>query len=104
MPSDHSKSNKVVVENEKQVFFVGLDGLHAAQLVLGVLVGDPVDGESALDVVDQVEVLVGPLDPDDVLEARGELGVGAYLAVDLDLTLLQDPLVLDGGFKFHESR
>ncbi len=79
------------------VLGAGLDSLHAAQLVLGLLVGDPVDGESALDVVDQAEVLVGLLDLDDVHEASGELGVGAHLAVDLDQTLLQDPLDLDGG-------
>ena len=75
----------------------GLDGLDAAQLVLGLLVGDAVGGEPALDVVDQAEVLAGLLDLDYVHEAGGEPVVGPHLAVDLDQALLQDVLHLSDG-------
>ena len=45
------------------------------------------DSESALDVVEQTEVLAGLLERDDVLETAGVGVVGADLAVDLDKTL-----------------
>ena len=73
-----------------------LDGLDAAQLVLGLLVGDPVHGEAALDIVDEAEVLIGLLDLNDVHEAAGVARVGAALAVDLDEALLHDETHLLG--------
>ncbi len=87
-----SGSRRVVQVGD--VLGTGLDGLLAAQLVLGFLVGDPLDDESALDVVDQAGALVGFLDLDDVHEVSGKLGIGAHFAVDLDQTLLQDRLDL----------
>lgn len=71
-----------------------LNTLDLAQLVLGLLGLDSVDGESALGVVDEAEVLASLLDGDDVHEARGVGGVGADLAVDLDQALHQDGLGL----------
>ena len=56
---------------------------NAAQLVLGLLVGDAVDGEPSLDIIDQTEVLSGLLDLDNIHEAGGEFGVGPDLTVDL---------------------
>ena len=73
-----------------------LDGLDAAQLVLGLLVGDPVHGEAALDIVDEAEVLIGLLDLNDIHEAAGVARVGAALAVDLDEALLHDEAHLLG--------
>lgn len=71
-----------------------LDTLDLAELVLGLLGLDAVDGEAALGVVDEAEVLAGLLDRDDVHEA-GRVGrVGADLAVDLDEALHQDGLGL----------
>jgi hypothetical protein len=67
-----------------------LNALDLAELVLCLLVGYPVDGEAALGVVDQAEVLAGLLDRDDVHQAGGEGGVGADLAVDLDEALHED--------------
>ena len=67
-----------------------LNALDLAQLVLGLLVLDAVDGEAALGVVDEAEVLARLLDGDDVHEAGGEGHVGADLAVDLDEALHQD--------------
>lgn len=71
-----------------------LNTLDLAQLVLGLLGLNSVDGESALGVVDETEVLAGLLDGDDVHEARGVGGVGADLAVDLNQSLHQDGLGL----------
>ena len=66
------------------------DLLDAAQLVLGLLTADAMNGEPTLDVVDQAEVLVGLLDLDDVHESAGEAGVGPHLSVDLDEPVLED--------------
>lgn len=67
-----------------------LDTLDLAQLVLGLLGLDAVDGETALGVVDEAEVLAGLLDGDDVHEAGREADVGAHLAVNLDQSLHDD--------------
>lgn len=64
-----------------------LDALDLAELVLCLLVGYSVDGEAALGVVDETEVLARLLNGDDVHQSRGECGVGADLAVNLDETL-----------------
>jgi hypothetical protein len=73
-----------------------LNTLDLAKLVLCLLVGYPVDGEAALGVVDQAEVLAGLLDRDDVHQPSGEGGVGADLAVDLDKALHEDSVDLAG--------
>jgi hypothetical protein len=67
-----------------------LHTLDLAELVLCLLICYPVDGEAALGVVNETEVLAGLLDGDDVHQARGEGGVGADLAVDLDKALHED--------------
>lgn len=67
-----------------------LNALDLAELVLGLLVLDAVDGEAALGIVDEAEVLAGLLDGDDVHESSGEGHVGADLAINLDETLHQD--------------
>ena len=51
-----------------------LDLPHLAELVLGLLGGDPVHGEPPLHVVDDAEVLSGLLDLDDIHESGGEPG------------------------------
>ena len=71
-----------------------LHALDLAQLVLGLLVLDAVDGEAALGVVDEAEVLASLLDGDDVHEAGGVGDVGADLAVNLDEALHHDGLGL----------
>ena len=71
-----------------------LDALDLAQLVLGLLVLDAVDGEAALGVVDEAEILARLLDADDVHEAGGVGDVGADLAVNLDQALVHDGLGL----------
>lgn len=52
------------------------------------------DGEAALGVVDEAEVLAGLLDADHVHETGGVGGVGADFAVDLDEALLKDSVGL----------
>lgn len=71
-----------------------LNTLDLAQLVLGLLVLDAVDGEAALGVVDKAEVLASLLNRDDVHETGGVGAVGADLAINLDETLHQDGLGL----------
>ena len=71
-----------------------LNALDLAELVLGLLVLDTVDGEAALGVVDEAEVLASLLNGDDVHEAGGVGDVGADLAVDLDEALHHDGLGL----------
>lgn len=71
-----------------------LHSLDLAELVLGLLGLDTVDGVSALGVVDETEVLAGLVDGDDVHEARGVGHVGSDLAVDLDQALHEDGLGL----------
>ena len=73
-----------------------LDTLDLSELVLCLLVSDAVDGEAALGVVDQAEVLARLLDRNDVHQARGEGGVGADLAVNLDEALHEDGIDLAG--------
>jgi len=71
-----------------------LNALDLAELVLGLLGLDAVDGEAALGVVDETEVLASLLDGDDVHEAGWVGGVGADLSVDLDQALHDDGLGL----------
>jgi hypothetical protein len=67
-----------------------LNALDLSELVLGLLVLDAVDGETALGVVDEAEVLASLLDGDNIHEASGVGHVGTDLAVDLDQALHQD--------------
>lgn len=82
--------SRIVRNQEWDPALAELNALDAAQLVLSLLSLDTVDGETALGVVDETEVLAGLLDGDDVHET-GRVGrVSADLAVDLDETLHQD--------------
>lgn len=71
-----------------------LHALDLAELVLCLLVGDPVDSEAALGVVDETEVLAGLLNRDNVHQTGREGGVGADLAVNLDEALHEDGIDL----------
>ena len=51
---------------------------------LGLLGGDAVDGETALDIIDKAESLVGLLNGDDIHETGWEGGITSDFAVDLD--------------------
>ena len=67
-----------------------LNALDLSKLVLGLLVLDAVDGEAALGIVDEAEVLAGLLDGNDVHETSGVGHIRADLAVNLDEALHQD--------------
>lgn len=71
-----------------------LDALDLAELVLSLLSLDTVDGETALGIVDEAEVLASLLDVDNIHEAGGEGHVGADLVVDLDQALHDNGLGL----------
>lgn len=71
-----------------------LYSLDLAQLVLCLLFSDAVDGETALGVVDETEVLACLLDGDDVHVASWVGRIGADLAIDLDQALHDNRLGL----------
>lgn len=71
-----------------------LHSLDLSELVFGLLGLNPVDGEAALGVVDQAEVLASLVDSDHVHEAGWVGGIGADLAIDLDQPLHDDRLGL----------
>lgn len=91
--SMHSRS-RIVRNQEWDPALAELHTLNLAQLVLGLLSLDTVDGETALGVVDEAEVLASLLDTDDVHETGRVGGIGADLAVDLDEALHHDRLGL----------
>ena len=64
-----------------------LNTLDLAELVLSLLGLNSVDGETALGVVDETEVLASLLDGDDIHEASGVGRVSPDLAIDLDQAL-----------------
>merc|ERR1712111_28190 len=74
----------------------GLDLSDTAQLIFSFLVGNSVDGESTLNVIDKTEVFLSLLNLDNIHKTRGEVRVGTHFTVDLDQTLLQDSLNLLG--------
>jgi len=74
-----------------------LDLPDLAQLILGLLGGDPVNGESSLHVVDDTEVLSGLFNLDNIHESSRELGISPGLAINLDQPLLEDGLHLLGA-------
>lgn len=71
-----------------------LYSLDLAQLVLCLLFSDAVDGETALGVVDETEVLASLLDGDDIHVAGWVGRIGADLAIDLDQALHDNRLGL----------
>jgi len=89
-----AKSTTVVGDNEGNALGSELNLLDLAQLVLGLLGSDTVDGETSLGIIDETEVLASLLNGDDIHEASGVRCVGADLAVNLDETLHEDGLDL----------
>jgi len=80
----------IVRNQEWDASAANLHSLDLAQLVLGLGLFDAVDGEAALNIVDETEVLAGLVDGDDIHEAGGVGGIGADLAIDLDEALHHD--------------
>lgn len=87
----------IVCDEVRDSLLTKLDALDLAKLVRGLGVGDAVDGEATLGVVDETEVLAGLLDGDDIHETSREGGVGADFVVDLDQALHDDGLDLTFG-------
>ncbi len=98
----------IVGDNVWHALRANADLLHLQELVGSLFGGDAVNGEAALDVVEETEVLARLLDGDDIYipisylpqllqfsvvrthEASGERGVGPDLVVNLDQTLHGD--------------
>jgi hypothetical protein len=74
--------------------FAQLHSLDLAEFVLCLGGFNTVDGETALGVVDQTEVLASLLDRDDVHETRRVGDIGSHFAINLDETLHQDSIGL----------
>ena len=87
----------VVGDNVGNATGTELHLLDLEELVGGLLGGDAVNDEAALNVVEDTEVLARLLDRNNVLETSGVGGVGADLAVDLDETLGSDGVNLTAG-------
>ena len=85
---------RVVRNQEWDAALAKLYSLDLAQLVLCLLFSDAVDGETALGVVDEAEVLASLLDGDDVHEAGWVGRIGADFAIDLDQALHDNRLGL----------
>jgi len=82
-----TESTTIVGDNEGDALGTELNLLDLAQLVLGLLSGDAVDGETTLGVVDETEVFASLFNTDNVHEAGGECGIVADFVVDLDEAL-----------------
>lgn len=80
----------VVGDDEGNATGTQLHLSNLAQLVLGLLLTNTVNNETALGVVQETESLTGLLQLDDVHEARGVVGISANLTVDLDVTVHDD--------------
>ena len=87
-----SDGSSIVGDEVRDTLLSELVSLDLQELEGGLLLGDSVDGESSLDVVQETEVLARPLDRDDIHEPGGVGLVGPDLSVDLD-----GPLGHDGG-------
>jgi len=85
-----TQSATIVGHHKRDALGTELDLLDLEKLVLGLLGGNAMDGEAALDVVHQAEVLGSFLNSNDVHESSGEGGISPDLAVDFDETLHQN--------------
>lgn len=94
----------IVRDEVRDALLAELDTLDLAELVLGLGIGDTMNGEATLGVVDETEVLAGLLDRDDVHEAGGEGWVRADLAVHLDQALHDDSLDLAADRQHTDGR
>lgn len=87
----------IVRDKVRNALLAKLHPANAAKLVLSLLISDTVDGETALDVVDETEVLAGLGERDDIHETGRESLVSADSAVNLNKTLHQDCSNLTSG-------
>lgn len=82
--------SSIVRNQEWDSALAELNTLDFAQFVFGLLGLDAVDGETALGVIDEAEVLASLVDGNYVHEAGGVGGVSADFAIDFDETLHED--------------
>jgi len=72
------------------VLWASFDLADTAQLVFGFLIGDPVNGVTSLDIVDEAEIFSSLFNLDDIHETGWESGISSHFAVDLDKPLLHN--------------
>jgi len=84
----------IVRDQEWDSALAQLNSLDFAQLVFRLLSLNSVDGETALGVVNQTEVLASLLDADDIHKSGWVCGIGSDFSIDLDQTLHDDGLGL----------
>lgn len=89
-----SDGSAVMGNKVRDSLLANLDSLDLSELVGSLLIGDSMDGKSALDVVDKSEVLASLLELDHVHETSREGGVGSDLAVNLDKSLHKNSIDL----------
>jgi hypothetical protein len=87
-------SSRIVRDQEWDSAFAQLNSLDFAKLVFGLFGLDSVNGEAALGVVDQTEVLASLLDANDIHETGWVCGIGTNLAINLDQALHDNRLRL----------
>jgi len=92
-----SKGAAIVCDNKGDLLLGDLLALDLAELVLLLLIGDAVKHVCLLGVVDKTELVAGLGDLDDIHETSGEVGVGADLAIHLDVLGLADHVGLLAG-------
>merc|ERR1719400_2132129 len=69
-----------------------LDFTDSAQLVFCLLVGDPVDGVTSLDIIDQTEVFASLFNLDDIHKTSWESGISTNFTVNFNQSLLHNSL------------
>lgn len=94
MMSEENLRSRIVRDQEWDSAFAQLHSLDLAKLVFCLLGLDSVDGEAALSIVNQTEVLAGLLDADHVHEACWVGSIGSDLAINLDQALHDNGLGL----------
>jgi len=92
-------SSCIVRDQEWDSALAQLNSLDFAQLVFRLLSLNSVDGEAALGVVDQTEVLASLINADDIHESSWVCGIGSDFSIDLDQALHDNGL----GFACVES-
>jgi len=99
-----SDGSSIVETNGGDSLVSKIDSLNLAELELGLLGGDLLDGESSLHVIQQSEVSISNfVDGDDVHESSREGVVSSNLSVDSDNSLLEDHGDLSGSESVSQS-
>jgi len=84
------ESTTIVGDKERNALSSDLHTSDSPQFVLGFFVGDAVDGETTLGIIQQAEVFRGLVNGNNVHVARRVVGISPYFVVDFHEPLHQD--------------